>query len=192
MTTANASEYLDYKTSGKNKFVAVNKSGLPETYNETKVVILPRDPVWIYAYWEISSETTKKLLKQYNENLDTLPVIVRVYDITDINFNGRNAHRYFDIKVNRNALSWYINVGEYNRSWCIDIGYILKSGDYIIVARSNSMIMPKYGVSDIIDENWALMKLEFEKFLKISNTGQTGKSSYDIARFIIKQEEIFK
>jgi hypothetical protein len=33
---------------------SAGKSGLPKNYGETKIVILPRDPIWFYAYWEVT------------------------------------------------------------------------------------------------------------------------------------------
>ncbi|MCL2485363.1 MAG: DUF4912 domain-containing protein [Endomicrobia bacterium] len=188
------SENLSSKIKGGKKNTSeINKSGLPDSYDETKVVLLPRDPVWIYVYWDISSHTKNEFLKKYKDVFDPSSISVRVYDVTDVAFNGSNANRYFDVKVNSNALSWYINVGEFNRSWCVDLGYVLKNGDFVTISRSNSMAMPKHGVSNVTDEQWALLQIEFEKLLKISGAGGLGKSSYDLVKLMRERwEEITK
>jgi hypothetical protein len=63
-------------------------------------------------------------------------------------------------------LNWYINVGEHNRSWVVETGFILKNGEFVSVARSKSLIMPRYGISEITDEFWGTLKVNFEKLIK--------------------------
>ena len=124
------SEKLSSKLGNEEK--PVNKTGLPLDYGDTKITILPRDPICIFAYWSISGEFLDKLKKQYGEqNFENSKLVVRVYDTTDINFDGNNANRYFDVFVTPESSSWYINVGEFNRCWCADIGYLTKDGKFI-------------------------------------------------------------
>ena len=78
----------------------VNKAGLPSDYGDTKITILPRDPICIFAYWSVSKESYEKLKSQYgDQTFNDAKFVVRVYDITDISFDGNNANRYFDIFV---------------------------------------------------------------------------------------------
>jgi hypothetical protein len=177
-----ASDNLNSKTTKTVKHDVINKLELPEIYNDTKVVILPKDPACVYAYWEISKETVKDLLKQHIGKIDLSYVVLRVYDITDIGFKSKNAGKYFDIKTTPNTLSWYINVGEYNRSWCIDVGHIIKDEDndyYLTVARSNPLTLPKCDVSNITSLGKIamssynvvdFMKQYYEKFTKIKSS----------------------
>lgn len=187
-------ENLSSKMQGKRKTDSeINKSGLPSNYGETTVVLLPRDPVWIYIYWEIAQNEITKLTEQYGAGFNPSRLSVRVYDVTDVDFNGANANRYFDVSVNPNASSWYINVGEFNRSWCVDIGYVLQNGQFVTVSRSNAMSMPRHGISDVTDEQWALLQIEFEKLLNISGAGHIGQSSYDLVKLMRERwEELTK
>ena len=116
-------------------------------------------------------------------------MVIRVYDTTDISFDGSNANRYFDVFVTPQSDSWYINVGEFNRCWCVDLGYLTKDGKFISIARSNKVSMPRYGVSNITDEQWALLQIEFEKLLKISGVNKVGMSSFDIAKLMRERWE---
>ncbi len=181
-------EKLSSKLEGADK--AVNKAGLPADYGDTKITILPRDPICIFAYWSISENSKEKIKSQYGQNIFAdSKLVIRVYDTTDINFDGNNAHRYFDIFITPNADSWYINVGEYNRSWCADIGFLTNDGKFVCIARSNKLSMPRYGVSNVTDEQWAMLQIEFEKLLKISGVNQIGMSSFDIARLMRERWE---
>ncbi len=182
------SENLSSKLDSQGK--QVNKAGLPLDYGDTKITILPRDPICIFAYWSISKDSYDKLKKQYGSNIfDGAKLAIRVYDTTDISFDGNNANRYFDVFVTPNSDSWYINVGEFNRAWCADIGYLTKEGKFITVARSNKVYMPRYGVSNVTDEQWALLQVEFEKLLRISGVNKIGMSSFDIAKLMRERWE---
>ncbi len=183
------SENLSSKSENKqDKYV--DKTGLPLDYGDTKITILPRDPICIFAYWSISGRFYEKTKQQYGKDIvDGSKLVLRVYDTTDISFNGTNANRYFDIFVTPNSDSWYINVGEYNRCWCVDIGYLTSDGKFIQIARSNKIDMPRYGVSNITDEQWAMLQIEFEKLLKISGVNKIGMSSFDIAKLMRERWE---
>ncbi|MBN1621904.1 MAG: DUF4912 domain-containing protein [Endomicrobiales bacterium] len=164
--------------------------GLPKNYNDTKVIILPRDPLWFYAYWEISTETINALRQRLTEvKFSKSCWVLRVYDVTDINFDGTNANRYFDIGINYDADNWYVNINEPNRSWCVDLGLFTHEGEFVFVARSNVLIMPRQGVSPITDEQWAILQKEFDRLLKLSGVDKIGKSSFDIAKLMRERWE---
>ena len=190
----NTNENLSSKIAGGRKdSFSSGKDGLPSSYGDNKAVLLPRDPIWIYVYWEISNSKKDELSSKFGNKFDSSSLALRIYDVTGISFDGSNANRYFDVSVNGNALSWYVNVGEFNRSWCVDVGYFLKDGTFITAARSNSLIMPRHGVSDVTDEQWALLQLEFERLLKISGAGGIGQSSYDLVKLMRERwEELTK
>jgi hypothetical protein len=167
-----------------------SKAGLPKTYGETKIVILPRDPIWFYAYWEIAPEKFNELRNRLgDQKFNASRWTLRVYDVTGTKFDGTNAHRYFDISVNPSTDNWYVNVGEVNRSWCVDLGLLTPEGEFITVVRSNVLAMPRQGVSPITDEQWAILQQEFERLLKLSGVDQIGRSSFDIAKLMRERWE---
>jgi hypothetical protein len=160
---------------------------LSASYGDTKIVLLPRDPWWCFAYWEIGEQTKQELRSIYGENVK---YVIRVYDVTNVvNFNGKNANKYFDIEINPAANNWYINVGEPNRSWCVDLGLITSDGKFIVITRSNIVTMPRYGVSPLTDEQWAVLQREFERLLELSGVSMIGKGSFDIAKLMRERWE---
>jgi len=165
-------------------------TGLPRGYGDTKVVVLPRDPMWFYAYWEVALSAYAELKKKIGDDeLGKSRWTLRVYDITDKNFNGNNANRHFDISINPNADNWYVNVGEVNRVWVVDLGIITPDGRFIAIARSNVLGLPMHGVSSITDEQWAILEQEFVKLLKLSGVDQIGRSSFDIVKLMKERWE---
>lgn len=137
---------------------------LPSAYGETRIVVMVRDPHWLFAYWEITDARRMDIEREARAGWGDLRKVLRVYDVTDIEFNGTNAHKYFDIDITSETGNWYIRVGEASRSWCVDLGVVTSDGRFIVVARSNVVATPREGASDVIDEEW--MSIE-EEFLKL-------------------------
>src|SRR5512146_2620629 len=67
---------------------------VPESYNETRLVAMPRDPAWAFAYWEIRADKMTQLRKDKDVHL-----VLRVHDVEGVRFNGRNSRSSFDIPV---------------------------------------------------------------------------------------------
>lgn len=144
--------------------VSVNKyAAIPSGYNDTKIVVLVRDPLWIYAYWEVSNEKIEEVKRTLGLNWDYSKTILRVYDVTDIIFDGNNAHKSFDIILTGLVNSWYINIGTPDRSYCVDIGVLSPDNKFHLYARSNAVKTPRDTVSNVLDEQWLLSDEEIAK-----------------------------
>ncbi|MDH7478685.1 MAG: DUF4912 domain-containing protein [Syntrophomonadaceae bacterium] len=131
---------------------------LPGGYNDNRIVAMVRDPYWLFAYWEINEEKRREIMAKYGPTAwEESQQVLRVYDVTDIFFDGSNAVAYFDIGVGQFSSSWHIPVSQPNRTFLVDRGLILKSGEYVLLARSNFITTPADQVSSIIDEEWMLI-----------------------------------
>ncbi|OGS20699.1 MAG: hypothetical protein A2252_04835 [Elusimicrobia bacterium RIFOXYA2_FULL_39_19] len=183
--TVSSGTVTSHMQANKNIFPNLSND-LPKNYGDTKVVLLPRDPFWAYSYWEINESVKSNLIKEYGQNI---LYVLRVYDVTDINFNGSNAHKFFDITVTELNENWYLNVPEVNRDWCVDLGIKLADGRFILIARSNTISMPHHGVSTVTDEQWAILQKEFERLVKLSGIERIGKSSFDVSRLMRERWE---
>jgi len=129
---------------------------LPSEYGEDKIVLQVRDPRWIHAYWEVGQQTFERLRNQLGDDFYKARRILRVYDVSYIIFNGHNAHRFFDLKITDHANNWYIDTGAPGRSWCVDLGFLLPNGRFIMILRSNTVTTPIDGPSWITDEEWMI------------------------------------
>ena len=159
----------------------------PAGYGDNRICLMTRDPWWVYSYWEVRNEVEEETRRKI-EKSGARPVksILRVYDVTDINFNGHNAHRYFDIGLSGSASNWYIHVEHPNRSWCVDIGILADNGHFYTLARSNVVRTPRYGPSDILDEEWMIPDEAFWRIFGLSGGYGVGKSSMELKKLIEK------
>lgn len=153
---------------------------LPERYNDNRLILLVRDPYWIHAFWDINPETERQV-KVNNGISDEYKSILRVYDVTDINFDGQNAAKYFDTEVDAMKGSWYVNLPEDGRSYCAEIGLKDRDGNFYMIARSNVVIVPRASVSNSrVEEEWMIADEEFWKVYTLSGGFKGASSSEEL------------
>lgn len=136
---------------------------LPGAYGVDRIVLQVRDSWWIHSYWEVKHETMEKLKAKLDKEFFSAKRVLRVYDVSHIIFDGSNAHRYFDVDITPEANSWYIDTSGPGKSWCVDIGLRLASGEFITIARSNTVTTPLEGPSWITDEEWMIPEEMFAR-----------------------------
>ena len=134
---------------------------IPWSYGDTKIVALARDPYWIFAYWEINGAVREKIQQQFgSEAWLSGKLLLRVYDVTNNYFF--DSQQILEIQVNDYSNNWYINTGQPNHTYLVELGLLLADGTYIFIARSNMVTMPRDDLSDIVDEEW-LLPAAYEK-----------------------------
>ncbi|MDR4507373.1 MAG: DUF4912 domain-containing protein [Candidatus Brocadiaceae bacterium] len=153
-------------------------AGLPENYGENQIVLMTRDPLCLFCYWEIQSNTRNAALEDLGAPADTIKTVLRVYDVTDVEFDGNNANMYIDNEITGDARSWYIHLKEPARSFCVDIGLLTSQGIFRTLARSNIIQTPRMEISDVVQEDWkgneALHNLIYQDWQKVSDRGISG------------------
>lgn len=136
---------------------------LPMHYGQDRMILQLRDPWWLHTYWEVRNDTIERIKRELNDAFYKAKYILRVYDVSNISFNGRNSHRHFDIEINEYANSWYINAAGPGRSWCVDFGLLLSDGRFVMILRSNTVSSPLDGPSWITDEEWMIPEEMFAR-----------------------------
>ncbi|HBA59704.1 MAG TPA: hypothetical protein DCZ92_02555 [Elusimicrobia bacterium] len=161
---------------------------LPEGYGTTEASLLPRDPNWMFVYWEITENSKKEARKQHGEDIFTKGrQVIRVYDVSD---NG--GSRYFDIQVMHDAKSWYVNVQDSGKAYCCEIGLVLPDGAFIGLVKTNTVSLPAGRVSDVTDEKWMAVSADFDKLLQLSGVEYIGKGSGEVAKSLAQRWEMLR
>ncbi len=133
---------------------------LPAGYGEDQITIMARDPSVAYAYWEVTPARLEREKAWFGWDSK---LSVRIYDVTGVLFDGTNAAGYYDQDVSERIGNWYFDTGRPSHSFCADIGLLAPDGRFLTLARSNTITMPRDGVSDVIDEEWMVTEEEFWK-----------------------------
>ena len=149
----------------------------PQTYGESVVLLMVRDPYWLFAYWEFAPDLNAELVDRIGaESLASSRLALRVYDVTDSGIEGNTT--YHDIDVAHGARDWYINVTRVERDYQVDIGLILPDGSFVVIARSNCVTLPPIGPSDEVDDRWVTLESLDEIFTLTERTPSTGSGGW--------------
>ena len=161
---------------------------IPTGYGDDRIVLMVKDPWWLYAYWEIQSSTERAARSQLlPHEVAGLQSILRVYDVTDVNFPSQPAHRSFDIGLSGLATNWYIHTNAPNRSFIVEIGLLTNNGRFLLLVRSNRVTAPRFGPSDVIDEQWMTTDDLYWKLFGLSAGIGKGSSPTAWAQLIPQQ-----
>ncbi len=134
---------------------AEQQFSIPTGYGDDRIVLMVKDPWWLYAYWEIQPSTERSTRSQLlPHEVAGLQSVLRVYDVTGIEFPAQPPRRSFDIRLSGLASNWYIHTNAPNCSFIVEIGLLANNGRFLLLARSNRVTAPRFGPSDVIDERW--------------------------------------
>jgi len=122
---------------------------LPESYGEPKLNVLVRDPFWIHAYWDLTPKTIERM-----HALGGQRMALRVYDVTDLVFDGRNAHTWFEIPAPEYARNWNIQVPTDGRNYLVELGWVSAEGRFLPTLRSNVVDVPIGRPSPVIADKF--------------------------------------
>ena len=130
---------------------------LPSGYGDSRIVLLPRDPQWAYAYWDIPIEHKNELRHHGGQQL-----ALRIYDVTEINLDYQSPHSIQEYPIDEMAREWYVPIPVSDRSYAIDIGYRCGDGRWLVLARSASVGIPPVYPSDWIEDVFITVPWEEE------------------------------
>ncbi len=125
---------------------------LPAFYGEDTLVLMARDPYWLFSYWELTHDTFNRQ-KAAIENLDQGKKVLRV---KKFDHQGKEMSA-FDVSLAEDDHSWHIYAGEPDRTYQVDLGYTLPDGYFVRLLTSNDCHTPRDGISSVIDPLWGYL-----------------------------------
>ena len=135
------------RTGGPLASVDEGLGDLPGGYGESRIVLMPRDPQWAYAYWDIPNEHKEELRRQGGQQL-----ALRLYDVSDINLEYQSPHNVQEYLCDELAREWYMPIPVSDRDYVVDIGYRCGDGRWLVLARSAPVRVPPVYPSDWIED----------------------------------------
>jgi hypothetical protein len=121
---------------------------LPTSYGEDRLVLMARDPQWLFAYWEIRSETAQRAMREIEESVPVLRVSYRPSE-------GRLEGRSYDERIDLFARRHYLHVPEAHHVYRAELGFRSRDGRFVAALRSNEVFAPPDGVSLESEEQFA-------------------------------------
>jgi uncharacterized protein len=126
---------------------------MPERYDKDYLVLMRRDPYWLYAYWELTSDLLTRQRKRMGKDKENDRLVMRIYIHPAQGSDVEAAS--FDVDLPEGVESWYVNAGRSDCNYQVAIGLIGRSGRFYPLVESDQIDISRDGVSPITDEEWA-------------------------------------
>ncbi|MDG5815762.1 DUF4912 domain-containing protein [Chitinispirillales bacterium ANBcel5] len=173
----------------------------PDAFREERVSLLAIYPHLGFIHWHINENTIERLKNQFSAQFkQTAKLIIRVYDITNINFNGFNANRQFDIDIHSLTGSYYLNVNNFECNLMVEIGFLFEDLSFIACKRSNTMYFDRPRRSSCLKTSGLYVNQAFTRMFTVENVacasvfdrmsqllGKIGDTPLSIAVFLNEQ-----
>ncbi|MEH7178753.1 DUF4912 domain-containing protein [Neobacillus vireti] len=109
-------------------------------------------PRKVIVYWEASKIPEKVFTLFFNQQFEELVHIVRLYDVTDINFTGNNAHHYYDIVVPYEKGYWFVKGLTASRSYVAELGVRMNDKEFFPILRSSAIQTANMGGTEVYNQ----------------------------------------
>lgn len=150
---------------------------LPQFYGEDLLVILPRDPYCIFAFWELGQTAREALEEQVGaEQRPGLSLQLRVFK--HAGNNEEIVESYFDLSPGWEDGSRYIPVPEADRLYHAELGWTPAQGSFQALLHSNSIRTPRDRISDLVDEEWQLPDWKAQKLFRRISLYHLGSAEF--------------
>lgn len=110
-----------------------------------RLAALVRDPSTIFVYWEVSEERKRLVSRHFGVAWHELRFYLRVHDVTDMVWNGENAHETRTYDVAPDADAWYVRELQPGRDYIVDFGLWTSAGQPFVILRSQPAATPSVG-----------------------------------------------
>jgi glycosyltransferase involved in cell wall biosynthesis len=116
----------------------IGEQKLSETYvpPACQVGLAMINPCQGFAHWRILPEWIDQVARQKGDTWHNCRMILRLYDVSWIIFNGFNAHQMRDFPLGTLCGQMIFNLGRPGTSQLAEVGFLLHSGEFVPAARS--------------------------------------------------------
>ncbi|MFN3926578.1 MAG: DUF4912 domain-containing protein [Pseudanabaenaceae cyanobacterium] len=122
--------------------------GLPQGYGISRIVLMPRDPQWAYAYWDVPNDHKQSLRNQGGQTL-----ALRLYD-------AENPAAMQEYNCDEFAREWWLPIPISDRSYFVEIGYRCADGRWLMLCRSSAVHIPPLFPSDWVEDHFITVPWE--------------------------------
>lgn len=127
---------------------------LPEAYGHEAFALLVRDPWWLFAYWEIPEGRLWEGWGQLGVPAEETDLILRLYDVSNILFDGTNAHWAAEFSVYNRTGRWHLEANRPGATFLAELGLKTRDNRFLPLLRSNTVIAPWVGESPRLAAQW--------------------------------------
>ncbi|MDO4585726.1 MAG: DUF4912 domain-containing protein [Planctomycetia bacterium] len=129
-----------------------------------QLLLMVRDPFWLHAYWEISSELVERIRAAMGPLWHTSDPVLRLFKVSSDNVGSIRREYLSDIRIHGGINNWYIDVTDPPCSFLVEIGYLTRDKKFFNLITSNIVETPQCYVHDAFghpDVSWMGVPSDF-------------------------------
>jgi hypothetical protein len=110
---------------------------LPDSYGETRAVLMAIEPYLLHVYWEVTSDELEKAKHWFDDDHAQCQTILRFYDVTNAIVDNEKTHSFFDMDIDLYSSSRYVHLWSPDKSYFVELGFKAADGRFFPLVRSN-------------------------------------------------------
>ena len=122
-----------------------------------------------FIQWHIREDSVTALQSELGDKSHGANMIIRVYNVTNVIFNGYNAHDFYDVMVHSRQGNYYVQVDQLGRNLMVEIGLRLNDGKFLGFARSMPVLFDRDHSSGNFQSGGLYVGRGFEPVLGVDN-----------------------
>ncbi len=111
-------------------------ASFPARLSGTRIVLAASHPRLGYLSWNVEQEVIDRLRERLADRFVGSRYVIRIYDVTDVVFDGSNAHSFLDLDIAGLTGNYYAPISRGDRNLLAEIGFLLPDGSFHALARS--------------------------------------------------------
>ncbi len=141
-----------------------------------QIVLLVLDPHWLHACWNVTHRAIDRIRLTMAESWHGARPTLRLYETASGQSAGSAERPIRDIEVHGGVRNWFIDVGG-SRGYRVAIGYKSADGEFYSIARSNVVVPPPPGSTDVLEQHWEKVPQDCDRVYSLSAPKGNGESS---------------
>ncbi|NOQ13940.1 MAG: DUF4912 domain-containing protein [Methyloprofundus sp.] len=152
-----------------------------EPHYQPELVLMPVDPINLYAYWKLKDNKTDDANKHVDKQL-----LLKIYSIPEISEHSNTLQFSFEIKVDgfRNQQKVHLPVAA--TAYSAVIGEINADNSFSTLATANTIHVPRENPVSDNNANKRKKILQINKINKNNSTPEVSTQNTDFETFIVK------
>jgi hypothetical protein len=123
-------------------------SHLPDAYGTNRVMLMARDPHWLYAHWDLTGDQQRR----YNASAAGHHLVVRVRKASPGN------EQVAEIDLHPESSHWFIHVAQAGIGYVAELGYYAVSGGWMSIGTSEPAVTPSDAICEAKAEQFASVR----------------------------------
>lgn len=115
--------------------------------DSNRIILSAIGPSSLFVYWEVNLLKRNLICQHFQTDWTHLPLFLRIYDVSDILFDGYNAHELQEHRVFNDCDHWYLHHVHPNRHYLVDFGTKSTANGFFTVLRSNVVQTPPTSIA---------------------------------------------